>query len=116
MINNADSDITSALYKSLNENRVQQFAEAFAAGDTEINKAFAAETSISLPKGMLADEVMIAGFFAENIAFTCDIAVGDAELTKLFAAEHRIQFASDTIAGDEWSLLMLVNVLKYFFC
>ena len=102
MINNADSDITSALYKSLNENRVKQFAEAFAAGDTEINKAFAAETSISLPKGMLADEVMITGFFAENIAFTCDIAVGDAELTKLFAAEHRIQFASDTIAGDEW--------------
>ena len=102
MINKADSEISSALYKSLNENRVKQFAEAFAAGDTEINKAFAAETSISLPKGMQADEVMIAGFFAENIAFTGDVAVGDTELTKLFAAEHRIMFASDAIAGDEW--------------
>ena len=102
MIKKADSEISSALYKSLNENRVKQFAEAFAAGDTEINKAFAAETSISLPKGMQADEVMIAGFFAENIAFTGDVAVGDTELTKLFSAEHRIMFASDAIAGDEW--------------
>ena len=51
---------------------------------------------------MQADEVMIAGFFAENIAFTGDVAVGDTELTKLFAAEHRIMFASDAIAGDEW--------------
>lgn len=105
MINKADSDITSALYRSLNENRAKQFAEAFAAGDTEINKAFAAETSISLPKGMQADEVMIAGFFAENIAFTGDVVVGDAEMTKMFNAAHRIQFASDAIAGDEWMSL-----------
>lgn len=102
MINKADSDITSALYKSLNENRVKQFAEAFAAGDTEINKAFAAETSISLPEGMKADEVMIAGFLAENIAFNGDVAAGDAVMAKLFAAEHRVQFTSDAIAGDEW--------------
>jgi hypothetical protein len=105
MINKADSDITSSLYKSLNENRAKQFAEAFAAGDIEINKAFAAETSISLPKGMQADEVMIAGFFAENIAFTGNVAVGDAEMTKMFDAAHRIQFASDAIAGDEWMSL-----------
>jgi hypothetical protein len=102
MINKADSDITSSLYKSLNENRVKQFAEAFAAGDTEINKAFNAETSISLPESMKADEVMITGFFAENISFQGDEAVGDAAMTKQFAAEHRIQFTNDAIAGDNW--------------
>jgi hypothetical protein len=54
---------------------------------------------------MQADEVMIAGFFAENIAFTGYVAAGDAEMTKMFDAAHRIQFASDAIAGDEWMSL-----------
>jgi hypothetical protein len=102
MVSKADSEITLALYRSLNENRVKQFAEAFAAGDTEINKAFNAETSISLPNGLQADEVMIAGFLAENIAFTGDVAEGDAAMNRMFASAYRIQFNSDAVAGDEW--------------
>lgn len=102
MINKADSEITSALYKSLNENRAKQYAAAFAASDAEINKAFKAETIISLPNGLQSDEVMIAGFLAENIAFTGNAAVGDAEMTKMFDAAHRIQFTNDANAGDEW--------------
>lgn len=102
LINKADSEITSALYKSINENKVKQYAEAFAAGDTEINNAFKAETSISLPNGLLADEAMIAGFLAEHIAFNSNTAAGDAEITKLFNAAHRIQFSTDALAGDEW--------------
>ena len=102
MVSKADSEITSALYKSLNENRVKQFAEAFAAGDTEINKAFKAETSISLPNGLQADEVMIAGFLAENIAFSGDVAAGDAAMNRMFESAYRIEFNSDAIAGDEW--------------
>lgn len=101
MINKADREITSALYKSLNENRAKQFAEAFAAGDAEINKAFKAETSIAVPRALQADEAMIAGFYAENIAMAGDVLAGDAAMEKMFYAQHSIQFASNNQAVDE---------------
>lgn len=102
MINKADSEITSALYKSLNENRAKQYAASFEASDAEINRSFKAETSISLPNGLQADEVMIVSFMAENIAVPGNLAAGDAEITKMFEAAHRIHFTNDAVAGDEW--------------
>lgn len=102
IVNKADSEITANLYKSLNENKVKQFAAGFAAGDAEIIKAFEAETSITLPASLSADEAMTNGFYAENIRFNQDVAAADQAMNSMFNEAFKVKRITGNVAeADE---------------
>lgn len=102
IVSKADSEITTNLYKSLNENKVKQFAEGFAAGDAEINKAFDAETHLSIPASLRSDEAMVTGFYAENLMFNHNASAEDRAMNAMFNEAFKVKRITGNVAqADE---------------
>ena len=102
-VKKADIEMTSNLYRSLNESKIGYFATAFAIGDAEMNKSFKAETSISTPASAAADEVMESNFRAENIAIAADVNVADENIDALFTVNEKgLVFNNDSSVADDW--------------
>lgn len=102
-VRRADSEMTSNLYKSLKESKVQKFTAQFKVADAAVNESFRAETSIRTLSAVNADEAIQTVFQAENIAFNNNVAAADEDINSIFTAvEKGISLSIKHGSADEW--------------
>jgi hypothetical protein len=87
LVKRADSEMNTNLYKSLRESKISKFVKAFAANDTEINRSFVSETSVSGFSAAQSDDFVNTNFAAENISFAV-LKNADVDMDHIFTAEN----------------------------